>query len=672
MKQQHTLYGFLLILLFISPLAATEGWSPPVNLARVNSLHMDAQPSISSDQLTLYFMSNRPGGVGSQDIWVSQRASTNDLWGIPRNLGSTVNSVHTEGGPMISADGTELYFYSDRPGGCGNRDIWVATRSDPTDAFSWNPPTNPGCKLNSAFVDSGPFFFADPATGLSSLYLGSTRAYGRNAYDNFDIYTSIRDKGEFGAPVRNLKIISNSHDSGVSLSSDGLEMFYHSERPDGTNQDIWYSTRETLSDEWSIPLNIGGGVNTPYTEHAPDLTRDGNVLYFDSNRPGTRGLRDIYTSTRCFRSVNDNGFGSANNLYTWNMQNFGDFLFATTFNPVDGGEIWRYDGCDWTRVMNGGFGDANNQGVRTLVAFNGYLYAGTLDEVDGAEVWRSLDGITWTPVIDDGFGDLANISVRGMIQFQNYLYIGLQSQDGDGAEIWRSPDGENWQQIVFQGLGNPDNDSVHDFALFQQQLYAGMRSVSRGFTLIRSDDGINFDYVVGGDSDIPAGLNSETSRTPYHLHVGPAPAETAGFNARELFVGAGNWATGASVFKTPDGIDFTAVTADGFGDTNNKFAWRFHNHDGDLWLGLSNNDIVNDGGNLWRTSNGTDWEQMVGKDGIYGSPGFGNLTNWGIRSFATYNNRLYIGTAQCWSESCLPLNTGTQVWEWRGDMCNID
>jgi len=62
------------------------------------------------------------------DIWVSTRESTQDPWTTPVNLGPTVNSPYVQGGPGLSHDGTTMYFYSNRPGGFGLNDLYVTTR----------------------------------------------------------------------------------------------------------------------------------------------------------------------------------------------------------------------------------------------------------------------------------------------------------------------------------------------------------------------------------------------------------------------------------------------------------------------------------------------------------------------------------------------------------------
>ena len=72
----------------------------------------------------LFFQSRRPGGLGSWDIWVTTRETTNAEWSAPVNLGPPVNSSNNDGDPCISADGSTLFFWSNRSGGLGGGDIW--------------------------------------------------------------------------------------------------------------------------------------------------------------------------------------------------------------------------------------------------------------------------------------------------------------------------------------------------------------------------------------------------------------------------------------------------------------------------------------------------------------------------------------------------------------------
>jgi Tol biopolymer transport system component len=96
-----------------------------VNLgSTVNTYAMDEGPFISPDGLMLLFHSDRPGGQGYGDIYVTTRPTITSLWGTPVNLGSPVNSSYWEFNPEISRDGSTLYFVSIRPGGVGDFDLW--------------------------------------------------------------------------------------------------------------------------------------------------------------------------------------------------------------------------------------------------------------------------------------------------------------------------------------------------------------------------------------------------------------------------------------------------------------------------------------------------------------------------------------------------------------------
>ena len=88
----------------------------------------DHSPTISDDGLCISFASARPGGYGGAwgDLWVTTRATANEPWGEPVNLGPTVNSSADEIDSDISPDGLMLFFGSARPGGAGSKDLWQA------------------------------------------------------------------------------------------------------------------------------------------------------------------------------------------------------------------------------------------------------------------------------------------------------------------------------------------------------------------------------------------------------------------------------------------------------------------------------------------------------------------------------------------------------------------
>jgi hypothetical protein len=88
----------------------------------------DQRMTIRTDGLELIFTSDRPGGLGGLDLWLSTRDTTRDLWTEPINLGPPVNGALNERSPALSTDGKTLFFSSNRPGGCGLGNLWRATR----------------------------------------------------------------------------------------------------------------------------------------------------------------------------------------------------------------------------------------------------------------------------------------------------------------------------------------------------------------------------------------------------------------------------------------------------------------------------------------------------------------------------------------------------------------
>ena len=273
----------------------------------LNTSLNEGLPMISSDGLSLYFTSDCPGGFGERDIWVAKRTNTEDEWGPRENLGPIVNSSAWELWPSISADGLTLYFSGLRPGGHGSGDIWQTTR--PTVNDNWGLPVNLGSPINSEHDDGAACISAD---GLE-LYFTSERS------GVYDLYVSRRatTDDKLGEPV-NLSVLNSAHEeSGASLSTDGLTLFFQSDRPGGFGEwDLYVATRETKDDDWSPPVNLGAQVNTQYSEIAPCISFDGHTLYFcdypwSDFPPGSMGGVDIW-KVSILPVVDFNGDGNIN------------------------------------------------------------------------------------------------------------------------------------------------------------------------------------------------------------------------------------------------------------------------------------------------------------------------------------------------------------------------
>ena len=261
----------------------------------VNSPWDDALPELSKDGLSLYFTSNRPGGFGSYDIWVSERADVDAPWGAPRNLGPAINGTGSDAGGAVSRDGHWFFFHSIRPDGFGGYDLMASWRPQTHDEFGWQPAFNLGPVVNSAFADAGPAYLEDGEHGTPQLYFASNRPGGLGSWD---IYVSdIAADGTFSPPMLVPALSSSSNDQKPAIRFDGLEMFFFSGRAGSSGQDIWTSIRKTVFDVWSAPTNVTA-VNTTSDDVQCAISSDRRTLIITSNRPGGLGGTDLYMSQR--------------------------------------------------------------------------------------------------------------------------------------------------------------------------------------------------------------------------------------------------------------------------------------------------------------------------------------------------------------------------------------
>jgi hypothetical protein len=283
-------------------------WSAPVNLGGViNSAFAEFSPAVSRDRLTLYFGSDRPGGFGRVDLWVSKRASVDSPWESPINLGPVINTVDQENDAALSRDGHWLFFNSTRPGGFGATDLWVSWRAHIHDDFGWQPPVNMGAGVNSPFNDGNATYFENEDAGVPLLFFSSDRPAtlgGGNIY-----VSELLSDGSFGPATLVVELSSHQADSAPSIRFDGLELFFFSNRPGSIlnpfglpSQDLWTSTRSGVFEPWTTPTNLGPLVNSSVNDIHPEISADREALYFNSNRPGGFGMADLYVTMRSKQS----------------------------------------------------------------------------------------------------------------------------------------------------------------------------------------------------------------------------------------------------------------------------------------------------------------------------------------------------------------------------------
>jgi Tol biopolymer transport system component len=268
-------------------LQLTDQWGPavPVNGgALLNTSALEGCPSESPDGRSLYFASNRGGDI---DIYVSHRQATGE-WSDPELLPKGTNSVNSGANDYCptSLPGGRLMFVSERNDGLncgtGTADIYE-THYQP--AEGWAAPEHLGCVVNSAGHEFAPSLVA---AGGGMLFFSSNRG----SDSKHAIYVSVRGSdGEWQVPVPVAELNAPGYNTfRPNVSVDGREVVFDSDRPTSTGPDIWYAYRANVNAAWSSPVRLAGGggtaVNSAAGETRASLSRDGQRLYFGSNRDG--------------------------------------------------------------------------------------------------------------------------------------------------------------------------------------------------------------------------------------------------------------------------------------------------------------------------------------------------------------------------------------------------
>ena len=144
-------------------------WSPITRLNRnINTRFYESHAAISADGKKLYFTSNRDGGYGNLDIYVSEKDGSGE-WGPAVNLGPTINTPYNEDTPFITRDGSLLYFASEGHSSMGGYDIFKSRLL----ASAWQTPENLGYPINTTDDDK----FYQPADNESTAYYSMTTDY---------------------------------------------------------------------------------------------------------------------------------------------------------------------------------------------------------------------------------------------------------------------------------------------------------------------------------------------------------------------------------------------------------------------------------------------------------------------------------------------------------------
>ncbi|MBN1496015.1 MAG: OmpA family protein [Spirochaetes bacterium] len=218
-----------------------DKWSKPMSLDSINSKYNDGGCFITYDQNALIFTSDRPGGLGNCDLWISQRQG--ERWSEPVNMGAPINSPGYDGFASLSPDGTELFFVRECPEkkGCAEKlGIYYAKKV----GDRWTEPKKMPAPINTDYCEFGPVILADNL----SLIFSSTRPGGSGGYDLYKVERT--ESGGWGRPI-NLGgfINTKGEDSLIAIPASG-EIMYYTKSMSGNEEE----KREGVRRIFSVPI----------------------------------------------------------------------------------------------------------------------------------------------------------------------------------------------------------------------------------------------------------------------------------------------------------------------------------------------------------------------------------------------------------------------------------
>lgn len=266
-----------------------------VNIGReINSEFEDYAPVLTENEEEIVFTTRRREDNLNQnvfddnkpyeDIFFSKKA--NGVWAYAKNIGPVVNNPYHDSNVAVSANGNTLFLFKDENGG----DIFYCERP-PGGEYS-APVPMPGI-INSSFEEKSATISRDEKT----LYFSSNRPGG---FGGLDIYRATKDSKGAWTNVKNLgpNVNTDLDDDGPFIDSDGVTLYFSSKGRKGMGGfDVFKTTVDPNTNEWSEPVNLGYPINTPDDDIYIVFSQDGKRAYYSSVREDGMGYTDIYMIT---------------------------------------------------------------------------------------------------------------------------------------------------------------------------------------------------------------------------------------------------------------------------------------------------------------------------------------------------------------------------------------
>jgi len=270
----------------------------PINLGEsVNTDRDEYYPCITADQNTLLYTrlvkddSVREGK--QEDFYLSTKKDSK--WSMSTPL-REINTPSNEGAPTLSADGQTLIFtacemtkgsYGGDRQGVGSCDLFYSYKT----GQGWSAPQNIGQGINTGSWETQPSYSADGQT----LYFVRGKRSARGPVEQDIYYCYLNDKGQWSAPQKVPgKVNTDFQEESVTIHPDGRTLYFSSNGHSGMGGLDIFMSRLLPSGNWDTPINLGYPINTFRDENSIQVTRDGRIALFASERDGGYGGLDLY------------------------------------------------------------------------------------------------------------------------------------------------------------------------------------------------------------------------------------------------------------------------------------------------------------------------------------------------------------------------------------------
>lgn len=535
-------------------LTMNDPWPEPTKLGGpLDSTRPLETPTVSADGLELYFADGEvgapraPGGYGGSDLWVSTRASRDDSWGVPENLGPTINTGYNENTPCISADGLELYYSLNIPDHPKNAEVWVARRA--TRTAPWEEPVILGANVNESLYEYTPFISADGltlfvsrGTSLSHMHM-CRRVTINSSWGPSEPFTPVNSANSPWSGMAEYCVSFAQGDSVIYFTR-GTDVF-------ADDYNIWQVTATPATDfnhdgvtdgnDLSLLMDHWGQAEPSY-DIGPLPVGDGLVTDADLEAFYDRVDRNlVVVPTPALNATDVTPFASLNWTRRANAEAF-DVYFGTSFDDVLDASCDNPLGVLASQGQNG-----NTYDPKTALHY-GQTYHWRVDEIRDQSDSDVMKGIVWSFTVKprsesptesiNVLSATASSAIAGADPEHTINGSGLNADDLHstvGTAMWLSAaDGPQpiWIQYVFNGIYPLDAMWVWNYnGQFEQILGNGCKNV----TIEYSQDGVS--WTTLGDFEFARAISQNDYGYNTVVNFGGAMARSVRLTPRSNWGG---------------------------------------------------------------------------------------------------------------------------------------